>query len=277
VVTLPTGFGPVKYYGERFTQVSISADGWIVPGNYTTTNFTNTALPSSGAPPRATCANWDDLYPGYGSTGYAYWYYDAANHAFIVEFDSSSYYGQTSLKDKFEFIFYDSTMAATDGNTQFRMQYMTANGYASSTVGMQDGTQQIGIQCLYDNNYHRGCAPIGAGRAIWFTTEAPITAVAEPGPGALPERVELATRPNPLRARALLSYALPAAGRVKLAVYDLTGSLVRTLVNATEPAGRRTLAWDRTDDAGRKLAAGVYLVRLDAAGQTRTGKLVVQE
>jgi len=51
VVSLPTGFGPLKFYGQRYTQVSISADGWLCPGNYTMTDYSNVRLPDASTPP----------------------------------------------------------------------------------------------------------------------------------------------------------------------------------------------------------------------------------
>lgn len=270
-VTLPSGFGPVKYYGERFTQLSVSADGWIVPGNYTTTNYTNTGLPSTGAPPRAICTNWDDLYPGYSSQGYAYWYHDAANHRFIVEFDSSSYYSPNSAKDKFEVIFYDTTMAAQDGNTRILAQYMTANYYTSSTVGLQDDARQVGIQCLYDGTYHKGCAPLAPQRAILYTTDPPNQVGLSSDPAVLlADARGLALWPNPCRGRAMVAWNVPVAGRVELAVYDAAGREVQRLVESKLAAGRHTRAWD-----GRALAPGVYFVKLDTPDGSRRQKVIL--
>ncbi|UCG43207.1 MAG: hypothetical protein JSU73_00920, partial [candidate division WOR-3 bacterium] len=115
VVDLPAEFGPFKYYGQRYTQVSVSADGWVCPGNYTVENFDNTGLPSSEAPP-AICLNWDDLYPNYQSQGYVYHYHDADNHRFVIEYDSVSYYSSRTVRDKFQMLIYDTTTANVTGN-----------------------------------------------------------------------------------------------------------------------------------------------------------------
>ncbi|MEO0081738.1 MAG: M14 family zinc carboxypeptidase [candidate division WOR-3 bacterium] len=262
VVTLPSGFGPFKYYGQRYTQLSISADGWIAPGNYTTTNFSNTELPSTSAPPGAICTNWDDLYPGYGSTGYAYYYHDAANHRFIVEFDSAAYYDQTSLRDKFEIIFYDTTLASPSGNSEFVMQYMTANGYTSSTVGIQDPGRTIGIQCLFNSSYNNGCWPLGPQRAIKYTTDPP-TGITETRPST--HFADFEVYPS-LSARTLhLRYTLTSRTRIELAVYDRTGRRVRSLVSGQCEPGTHETMWNWTDDDGRKLGAGVYFCRIETA------------
>jgi len=274
VVTLPTGFGPLKYYNQRYTQVSISADGWIAPGNYTTTNFTNTALPSTGAPPGAICAGWDDLYPGYGSTGYAYWYHDAASHRFVVEFDSCAYYGATSNKDKFEFVFLDTTLAPASGQNVILMQYMTANYFGGNTIGIQDPTQTIGIQCLYDGTRNVGCYALGPQRVIKYTTDDP-TAISEPtGPTYLAGRA-LAVAPSPFARATLVHWNLAADGAAELAVFDASGRLVRTLASGPCRAGTHQTAWDARDDRGCPVARGIYFVRLATQDKTIRVKTVL--
>ena len=71
--------------------------------------------------------------------------------------------------------------------------------------------------------------------------------------------------PNPVRTRATLALALPAAGPVRVDVFDLTGRRVATLADETRPAGASSVTFDATG-----LGSGVYLVRLTAQGQTRT-------
>jgi flagellar hook assembly protein FlgD len=51
---------------------------------------------------------------------------------------------------------------------------------------------------------------------------------------------------------------------VKLSVYDASGKLVRELVSAVQNPSNYSVAWDGRDDSGRRLANGVYVLRLDA-------------
>jgi len=74
--------------------------------------------------------------------------------------------------------------------------------------------------------------------------------------------------PNPFNPQTTLSFELPAAESIRLAVYDAQGRLVRELVNGRREAGRHTVNWDGTDAAGRSLASGTYLARLEAGGRT---------
>lgn len=91
--------------------------------------------------------------------------------------------------------------------------------------------------------------------------------------------------PNPCRQRAIISYQLPRAGHTSLKIYDLTGQLVRTLVNGTQPSGHHALEWDGKDSSGGKAATGVYVWRLTTLRQDggqvgnrcQTGKIVMLE
>ncbi len=76
--------------------------------------------------------------------------------------------------------------------------------------------------------------------------------------------------PNPARGAVTVGYALPEAGPVRLALFDLLGRRVRTLVDAPRAAGSHR---DRLQTGG--LASGVYVVRLEAGGQALTQRVVL--
>ena len=87
----------------------------------------------------------------------------------------------------------------------------------------------------------------------------------------VPDRLEvLAPYPNPTTGTATLSYTLPAAGTVRIAVYNVLGQEVAVLAQGEERAGRI----ERHLDLSR-LPSGAYFVRLTAAGQDRTQRLTV--
>ncbi len=71
----------------------------------------------------------------------------------------------------------------------------------------------------------------------------------------------------------MLGFALPEAGRADLAIYDVRGRLVRTLVEAELPAGEHTAYWDGRDARGAAASSGVYIVRLSSAGREATQKI----
>jgi flagellar basal-body rod modification protein FlgD len=72
-----------------------------------------------------------------------------------------------------------------------------------------------------------------------------------------------------------MDFALPRAGRVRLDVVDVQGRHVRTLVDGDRAAGTYRAAWDGRDGNGRAVPAGVYFVRLDAAGERASRKVAM--
>ena len=84
-----------------------------------------------------------------------------------------------------------------------------------------------------------------------------------------------ANAPNPFNAETVISFDLPQSGVAKLGVYNLAGQRVATLLDRTLDAGHHTHRWHARTDAGRSLATGVYVYRLEALGAIRTGKLLL--
>jgi hypothetical protein len=82
-------------------------------------------------------------------------------------------------------------------------------------------------------------------------------------------------RPSPARGRVTLAFTLPARARVDLGVFDAAGRRVRTLESgAALEAGAHASTWDGRDAGGREATAGLYWVRLEAAGERVTRRLV---
>ncbi|MDZ7366568.1 MAG: hypothetical protein ONB43_11950 [candidate division KSB1 bacterium] len=73
--------------------------------------------------------------------------------------------------------------------------------------------------------------------------------------------------PNPFNPSTDIAFALPEAGKVTLNIYALTGQLVATLVDGELAAGRHQLRWNGRNQAGRHVAAGIYLYRLIVRGR----------
>lgn len=82
--------------------------------------------------------------------------------------------------------------------------------------------------------------------------------------------------PNPFNSETTISYELPEAGRVKLAVYDLSGQEIKILTDQEyQLAGQYQAIWDGRDDNGRPASSGLYLCRLEVANQfSYTRKMV---
>jgi hypothetical protein len=85
----------------------------------------------------------------------------------------------------------------------------------------------------------------------------------------------LTASPNPFNPRVAISFEMETAGSVTLIVHDLAGRRVRTLVARALPAGPQRVAWDGRDDAGRAVASGGYLVRLQAGSERAVRKVTL--
>ena len=82
-------------------------------------------------------------------------------------------------------------------------------------------------------------------------------------------------RPNPFRATTTISYALPDRQQISLTIYDISGARVRTLVSRTLPAGLHNVVWDGRDEAGHRVANGVYFYCLRAGGHAETRRMAL--
>ena len=95
-----------------------------------------------------------------------------------------------------------------------------------------------------------------------------VTAVEESASPALPAVVTLAQNyPNPFNSNTVIPFAAGDGEAVDLAVYNLAGQRVATLLEGLHQAGAGTAQWDGRDDRGRQLASGVYLYRLRVGEQ----------
>jgi len=106
--------------------------------------------------------------------------------------------------------------------------------------------------------------------AMGLMVLAPSATLDVPGAGAVTPRGASFTRiaPVPVRGSAQVSFALPAAGRVRLTVVDVSGRTVATLADGEMAAGEHTVRWDGPRRARRHGAAGVYFLALEHDGRT---------
>ncbi|MDO9694210.1 MAG: T9SS type A sorting domain-containing protein, partial [Candidatus Latescibacteria bacterium] len=94
-------------------------------------------------------------------------------------------------------------------------------------------------------------------------------------PASVVGGLELTAWPNPGRSRIAFAGTAPQGEAATLAVYDLAGRRVATPAMSAAAPGRFAAAWDGRDAAGREAPAGVYLMRLSAAGGTVTRRVVL--
>jgi hypothetical protein len=81
--------------------------------------------------------------------------------------------------------------------------------------------------------------------------------------------------PNPFNEYATIQYQLSAPGKVQLSIYNITGQLVKELVNVVQPAGAYKTKWDGRDANGRMVGTGIYIYRLKTVDQQLTKKMML--
>ena len=81
--------------------------------------------------------------------------------------------------------------------------------------------------------------------------------------------------PNPFNAQTTIEFSLPAAGHVHLALYDILGQRVRTLIDGRRLSGLHRIVWDGLNDGGRTAGSGVYFCRLKAGNREATRRMLL--
>ena len=137
------------------------------------------------------------------------------------------------------------------------------------------GTDKLVDTIVFSGNLHGTCY-LDDIRLVSTVQTPPSTAVVEEHSSTVPEVFELVQNfPNPFNPDTAIRFSLPAPEAVELAVYNVAGQRVATLVQGLRQAGVYTVQWDGRDDGGRRLASGVYLYRLRTDSREQTQKLLM--
>lgn len=170
---------------------------------------------------------------------------------------------------------------AMSGTVVYKVLRGTSSGGPYDTIGTTSSTMYDDFTALFGVTYFyavRARYTIG-GRVVDAinSPEASIALGVAGGPAAGPAvATRLAgVRPNPLRDRAEIMFSVRNAGPVRLDIYNVAGQRVRNLADRDFAAGAHQVRWNGDDDQGRRLSAGIYLVRMAAAGFTATQRMVL--
>lgn len=131
------------FYGQMFSGIRLCSNGFL---SFTSTSvdYSNDPIPGSSAPENLIAPFWEDIAPNNG--GMIYWYTDE-NMTVFSWVDVPAYdWGEGTGPFTFEVILYP--------NGKIKYQYLEMYPpLASATVGIQDGTQSIGLQIAFDQSY----------------------------------------------------------------------------------------------------------------------------
>jgi hypothetical protein len=105
---------------------------------------------------------------------------------------------------------------------------------------------------------------------ISFSSRAPVTTSVD-GPAEEAPAIMFRAYPNPAHGSITVAFA-EARERVAVDIYSVDGRLVSTLV---KPAGVQAVSWDLVDNAGRRVAPGIYIAEIEGRTRSASGKIVV--
>ena len=81
--------------------------------------------------------------------------------------------------------------------------------------------------------------------------------------------------PNPFNPVTTLQYDLPENALVNITIHDMTGRVVRNLINSQQSAGFKLVRWNATNDNGAPASAGVYLYKIQVGDFVDTRKMIL--
>ena len=155
---------PFTYYGQTFTQFRACTNGWLSFTSSQTT-FTNTGLPNAATstPENMLAAFWDDL--TFSAAGDVYYHYDGTR--FIVSYVNVPRLGTGGGPYTFQIILYPS------GTIDFQYHTMSGTRLNEATIGIQNGTKDIGLQVVFNSAYVKNSHRIRFSRFPGWLTVTP--------------------------------------------------------------------------------------------------------
>jgi len=155
-----------------------------------------------------------------------------------------------------------------DGLTQAlnAQSFHVPNGATRLYLGFADAFSFHGSPGYYDDDF-------GSMAARVSLCDPPTAAVPQSGP---PEFELLGAHPNPLTGATEITFTLARPQSVALKIFDVSGQLVRNLTDGFMSPGQHSALWNRRDDRGRQVPAGIYFYSLNARGQRKSSRMVVE-
>ena len=185
------------------------------------------------------------------------------------------------------------SIADADGYTFFGITGMTAAITAITTAGLMDtqvalyppnggsslittSSDNISPTLPMDGYYTVVVEDVGADQTGNYSLKVDlsggVTGVHDTPPAELALHPGV---PSPFSQSTRIDYELPASDHVRIGVYDVTGARIRTLVDESRGVGHYAATWDGRDDSGRRVASGVYYLRMQTKTDVKNQKVVL--
>ncbi len=276
-VDLPFDF---MYYGINYSQLRISTDGWVAFGSGSQTASQNYPIPHVDNVNSMVAVFWDDLHDGYYEEGEMYYYYDSQNNRFIVEWDGIAHneFDWPPKREYFQVILLDPDYYNTvTGNGEIIAQYKEVKKTRSNTIGIENSTQNIGLQYVYDRGYDPTASALRSETAIKFTTETPLVLVSvnENSDESINENYSSLQQnfPNPFNTTTRINYTIGEKSNVIISIYNIRGEIVKVLQNAQQQKVKHFVTWNGTNEKNSRVSQGVYFYSIKTENVIETRKL----
>lgn len=158
----------------------------------------------------------------------------------------------TEIPDSFDSLYGKVYTASLSGI----LSQVTDSEYVDLKIELTDSTGNTMVQ-----TWHPAFFVIKSGVGISETT--------------LQNKANLNIYPNPVNNSSIISFTLPGSSNVKLSVYNISGQLINPLLDKKMDKGNHQINWTATDNSGKRLNSGIYLLKLETGNTVETTKVVV--
>jgi len=184
---------------------------------------------------------------------------------------------------RLEFITAFMTAAAVGLAVEGHAQSGGAYDLSWNVIGSGGGASNGGVYSLSGTAGQPDAGPHTGGAynllsGFWAFGGVSVTAIGGPreGEASAPLAFRLhPSAPNPFRRETTISFDLPQSAPARVSVYNVSGALVRTLLDGAVAAGPHAVSWEGRDDRGVDVAQGIYVLRLESGSNVATRKVVL--
>jgi flagellar hook assembly protein FlgD len=81
--------------------------------------------------------------------------------------------------------------------------------------------------------------------------------------------------PNPFNPQTIIEYVLPKGCELEIAIYNILGRKVRTLVKEFQKSGQHRVDWDGKDEEGKEVSSGIYFYQIKTPEFSQAKKMVL--
>ena len=264
------------FYGEEFSMIIVTEDGFITPNPLSSTLSINWGFPRLDQANGMVAPLWDDLKCTVFEPGDVSYLHDPLTGAFRIEYHEWTHSATNVYPETFQVVIYDPEVRVTQsGNSEIEFIYgdLTGLGIYFSSCGIESPDQSDGIEIWQNSQVPPTSWAPASNTSILITTESPVFLnVEDIDPGKLlPESVYLENNyPNPFNPSTSFKFGLPEKSEVHLSIYNIMGRRVAALIDGYSDAGIHQVEWNAAGNA-----SGIYFARLTAGGKNFTVKCLL--